>query len=198
MKIRLVVAAALTLAVLFLASQVGADGVQTSVGTVFVPDGSVITSDQQLPGQLPYTYIVDFTFGDGSGTALTEGDSDGTINFTTPVANLSFTGFGDFWLTDNLGDWFIYSDICCEGYGDTSGTFAGPGITSVSWMAIGGGSGISSMAYTLDGPASVPEPSMFVLFGAGIAALLLAGALRFCKNWAMDEAEWERRQGFRE
>ena len=158
-------------AILLFSTLARADQVQTGVGPVFIPDGGVVTSDQQVPGEIPYTYIVDFTFADGSGSALTEGiDSTGTINFTTPVADLSFSGIGVFWLTDNLGDSFVCEDL--DNADCDSGSFAGPGITSVGWQAVGAGSEIESMNYTLNGPAAMPESSSLLLLGTGLATLI--------------------------
>ncbi len=174
MKLKLLVA----FAVLFFTGVAQADQINTSTGVLTVPDGSTVTSLELIP--FPHgvewgnTYVADYSFLDGTGE--TEGNSllgyDGTIDFTSPVYDLSFTWLGVtlFTASDNAGDSFLCDTICAAG----TEVFQGTGITQIMWQAGDEEGGISSMTFTVDppDPPSVPEPSSVLLSGIGLAALI--------------------------
>ncbi len=173
MKLKLAVA----FAALFFAGLAHADQISTSTGVLTIPDGSTMTSLVLIP--FPHgiewgnTYIADYGFLDGTGE--TEGNSllgyTGTIDFTLPVYDLSFTWLGVtlFTAADNSGDSFLCDTICAGG----TEAFPGTGITQITWQAGDEEGGISSMTFTVDppDPPSVPEPSSLLLSGMGLAAL---------------------------
>jgi hypothetical protein len=175
MKVKLAVA----FAVLLFASLSQADQVATSTGEITIPDGSTVTSVEFIP--FPHgvewgnTSLVDYSFLGGTGD--TEGNSllgfDGTINFSSPVSDLSFSWLGItlFTASDNVGDSFVCDTICLAG----TEAFQGIGITEITWQAGDEQGGISSMTFTADPPdppPSVPEPSSLLLAGMGLAGLI--------------------------
>lgn len=176
MKVKFAVA----FAVLLFASVARADGIETDNGLVYIPDGSVVTS---LLDTEPDLTVVSFTFADGTGVADANGvfGAGGTINFTVPVSDLSFGWVGNgngpgyvFDVTDNVGDIFHPSPTPSDPYPPLTGTetFAGPGITSLGWGTYSVPGGISSLNYTLDTTAPVPESSSLLLSGMGLAVLI--------------------------
>lgn len=174
MKVKLAVA----FAVLLFAGVAKADEIQTPNGIVFTPDGSVVTSVQNVELFAPAT-IVSFTFADGTGLAEAEGaaSAQGYIYFTIPVSDVSFVWNGDiFAATDNLNDSFNSYNASNPNYNSGTATFAGPGITWIGWGTYSDLSpaGISSLTYTLDtaDPPSMPEPSSLLLSGMGLAAFI--------------------------
>jgi hypothetical protein len=166
MKAKFVVA----FAVLLFGSIAGADEILTANGPVYIPTGSTVTSVQNVDtGGFCCQTIVLFNFADGTGEADANGayGVGGYIDFTTPVADLSFVGNGDtFVVSDNLDD-------ALYGSGSGAGEFAGPGITVLNWGAYDdlAPAGISSLSYELDGPAPAPEPSSLLLSAMGLATL---------------------------
>ena len=165
MKMKLAVA----FAVLLFAVVVRADTVNVNGIPMIIPDGSTVTS--VTTSETPFgdlTYNVDYSFADGTGSTefqLHSGDlsTNGEVFFTSPVSELEFSYFGNpFLVGDNLGDDFFGP----EGSTSYSGTFAGPGITSISWQGFTFVDGITSLSYT------VPEPSSLLLSGMGLAALI--------------------------
>jgi hypothetical protein len=174
MKVKLAVA----FAVLLFASLAQADQIDTSTGVITIPDGSTVTSVDFIP--FPHgeewgnTYLVDYSFLGGTGE--TEGNSllgyDGTIDFTSPVSDLSFSWLGVtlFTASDNVGDSFLCDVSCLAG----TEAFPGTGITEITWQAGDEQGGISAMTFTADpaDPPPVPEPSTLLLSGLGLAALI--------------------------
>ncbi|MFZ1033842.1 MAG: PEP-CTERM sorting domain-containing protein [Candidatus Acidiferrales bacterium] len=169
---------ALAFAVLLFASLAHADQIVTSTGVETIPDGSTVTSVTFIP--YPHgiewgnTSLVDYSFAGGTGD--TEGNSllgfNGTIDFTFPVDDLSFTWLGVtlFTASDNAGDSFLCDVICPSG----TEAFSGTGITQITWQAGDEQDGISSLTFSPDppDPPSVPEPSSLLLAGMGLAALI--------------------------
>ena len=176
MKTTLVVAFAL-----MLFSSVARSDEVSAYGVLYVPDGSTVTSIAYInPGEAPEA-VVSFTFADGSGVFYDAGPFGawGSIDFTTPVSDLSFDWYAPtFHATDNLGDVYnpplqpLSNDPAITG----TAIFAGPGISSIQWSSYvnSGQVGIESMNYTLDGtdPPNVPEPPSLLLSGMGLAALI--------------------------
>ena len=169
MKAKLVIA----FTVLLLASVVRADQVNVNGVEMIIPDGSAVTSvttNETPSGDL--TYNVDYSFADGTGSTefeLHSGDlsTNGEIYFTNPVSNVEFSYFGNpFLVGDNVGDGFFAPEESTS----YSGTFAGPGITSIGWQGYSFVGGITSLSYTVD--ANVSEPSPLLLSGMGLAALI--------------------------
>jgi len=168
MKLKLAVA----FAVLSFASVARADDVSTPVGSVYIPNGSTVTSIEPVSVDYYPNYLVSFTFADGYGEVTTQGvyGMTGSLDFITPVAGLSLDWDGQyFWAADNIGDTFGFPDNS-----SSSGTigWAGPGITLVNFGSGSADAGVDSMTYALDGPASVPEPSSLLLSGMGLTALI--------------------------
>lgn len=87
MKAKLVAA----FAVLLFASAVHADEITTDLGVLYIPDGSVVTSIGEVIFEGIPCPVVSFSFADGTGTAEDQGPAGaiGSINFTTPVSDLS-------------------------------------------------------------------------------------------------------------
>jgi len=177
MKVKLAVA----FAVLLFATLARADQIDTSTGPITIPSGSTVTAIDFIP--IPHglewgnTSLVSYSFSDGTGES--EGNSllgyTGTIDFTTPVSDVSFAWLGVtlFTADDNVGDSYICDTICTSG----TGAFPGTGITEITWQAGDEVGGITSLAFTLDAsdppdPPSVPEPSSLLLSCMGLAALL--------------------------
>jgi hypothetical protein len=162
-------------AVLSFASLAHADGI--NVDGAVIPNGSVVTSVQQMSFEGFPATLVSFSFADGTGWIENQYafGSIGALDFTTPVSDLSLDWYGDFFLaSDNVGD--VYYESNEDNSPTGIAAFAGPGITSVQWgfSVNSGTAGIESVSYTLDGtdPPSVPEPSALLLSGAGLAALI--------------------------
>ncbi|MFZ0886044.1 MAG: PEP-CTERM sorting domain-containing protein [Candidatus Acidiferrales bacterium] len=172
---------ALAFAVLLFASLAHADQIVTSTGVETIPDGSTVTSVTFIP--YPHgiewgnTSLVDYSFAGGTGDTV--GNSllgfDGTIDFSSPVDDLSFTWVGVtlFTASDNAGDSFLCDTGCLSG----SEAFSGSGITQITWQGGDEQGGISSLTFTADppdppDPPSVPEPSSLLLAGMGLAALI--------------------------
>lgn len=177
MKVKLAVA----FAVVMFASLAQADQITTATGALTIPSGSSVTALDLIP--IPHglewgdVYLADYSFAGGTGD--TEGNSllgyTGTIDFTSPVADLSFTWLGVtlFTASDNAGDSFLCDVSCLAG----TEAFSGTGITEISWQAGDEQGGISSMTFTVDpadppDPPSVPEPSSLLLSGMGLATLI--------------------------
>jgi hypothetical protein len=171
MKLKL----AFALAVLFFASQAHADIIQTSTGSLTIPDGSTVTATSIIQDpdgpEWGNTTLVDYSFAGGTGTA--EGNFLlgywGTIDFSSPVSDVSFN-FIDasvFIATDNVGDIFGSA----EGQEEGTVSFPGPEITQINWQGGDEVGGITSLDSTPDSQ-SVPEPSSLMLSGIGLAALI--------------------------
>lgn len=173
MKMKLAVASA----VLLFASLAQADQIDTSTGVVTIPDGSTVTAVDLIP--FPHgiewgnTSLVDYSFLGGTGE--TEGNSllgfTGTIDFTSPVSDVSFAWLGVtlFTASDNVGDSFICDTSCAAG----TAAFPSTGITEITWQAGDEVGGISSLTFVdPPDPPSVPEPSSLLLSGMGLTALI--------------------------
>jgi hypothetical protein len=171
MKMKLAVA----LAVLFFVSQIHADTFSSGNGNITIPDGSTITSETVIQDpdgpEWGNATLVNYSFADGTGTA--EGNSQlgywGTIDFSSPVSDVSFN-FIDasvFIATDNVGDIFGSA----EGQEEGTVSFPGPEITQINWQGGDEVGGITSLDSTPDSQ-SVPEPSSLMLSGIGLAALI--------------------------
>jgi hypothetical protein len=171
MKTKLAVA----FAILFFATLARADSINTPTGILVIPDGSTVTALGLYPSTplqeeiFGDQYYVDYSFADGTGE--TAGNYlaayGGVIDFSSPVSEVTFSWEQDlvFAASDNLGDSFIAPNSAFGEYSGTE-TFAGPGISQISWYGgylIGG---ITSLSYT------VPEPSSLLLSGLGLAALI--------------------------
>jgi hypothetical protein len=175
MKTKLVAA----FAALFCASLVHADQVPTSTGPITIPDGSTVTSITFIPYPdgvlLGNTSLVDYSFAGGTGSTM--GNSllgyDGTINFSSPVSNVSFSwiAMDTFQIGDNVGD--FWADTTAD---DSSGTetLPGTGITQITWFGGDEIGGITTLTYTVvpTDPPSVPEPSSLLLSGMGLAVII--------------------------
>jgi|HubBroStandDraft_6_1064221.scaffolds.fasta_scaffold360790_2 hypothetical protein len=170
MKLELVVA----LAVLFFASMAHADTIKSANGEITIPDGSTVTSVTVIPNpDGPFwgnVTLIDYSFADGTGD--TEGNSLlgywGTINFDSPVSDVSFDWFdsASFEASDNVGDTY---GAPCEGCSGV-GSFPGTGVTQINWQAADEVGGITSLS--TQNSQSVPEPSSLPLSGIALAALI--------------------------
>ena len=170
MKMKLAVA----FAVLLFASLAQADQIDTSTGVITIPDGSTVTSVTFIPypdgEEWGNTSQVDYTFAGGTGEA--EGNSLlgywGTINFDSPVSDVSFDWFdsASFEASDNVGDTY---GAPCEGCSGV-GSFPGTGVTQINWQAADEVGGITSLS--TQNSQSVPEPSSLLLSGIALAALI--------------------------
>jgi hypothetical protein len=172
MKMKLAIA----FAVLFFALQARADEIQTSDGTMYIPDGSTVTSITSVlePYDQGYVYTIDFSFDGGTGVASGNGyvGYGGNLYFTQPVSDLMLDWVGfPMTITDNVGDDFYFDTFDGNGQYDMgTAFFSGPGITSIFWASgadIQGG--ISSLDPT---PADTPEPSALLLSAIGLTALI--------------------------
>jgi hypothetical protein len=182
MKIALV-----ALAVLLFASLAQADTLSlyipddptVLVSVLAIPDGSTITSETFIPpgGSATGLWIVDYSFADGTGFAQgdTNDEAFGAIFFTIPVSSVTFGWLGDIFAVEATdGESFGACSNFYQGCGINSGaqTFTGNDITGLTWAGNDPGyGGISSLAYTTE-PVKAPEPSLFLLSGLGLTALL--------------------------
>jgi PEP-CTERM motif len=163
-----------------------ADSVNTPNGTLFIPDGSTITSEYDTPPgspMQPYTTLY-FSFADGTGqvTGQTDNGEGGFLAFTVPVFDVSFqwTGFY-FTASDNVGDSFTnYPPGTNE---PATVDFSGTGITKITFSSSNDTGGITSISYAEDGPSlPVPEPSSLFLLVAGLG-LFTTFQLMKHRNW---------------
>ena len=167
---------AVAFAVLLTASVARADSYSDSNGTLYYPDGSVITSVIYVQSTFQnfddgYTQIF-FQFPNGTGQANNYSqfgiEDNGWINFTAPVENLTVTWNG-VWLYAN-GPNYCFVASC---------TISIPGpISFVDWTTqtydsnngesyqSEGGGGIESMSYTVD--TAEPALSSLLLLGLGL------------------------------
>lgn len=164
---------------LFLAGAARADSVQNTGDYLIIPDGSTVTSNVGVTSGLGFTQYATFTFADGTGMAAgswQEGEY-GSLFFTTPVSDVSFTWEGVlFSATDNAGDSF--SD---RTYGtDGTQTLGGDGITEIDFSSPVYTGGIDSISYALDaGTFAVkstvaPEPGTLALLLMGLVGLTVS------------------------
>jgi hypothetical protein len=177
MKLKLAVA----FAVLFFAGVVRADGVQAGGIGLTIPDGSTVTAvsvftDTSL---LPPNDMGEVSYSFADGTGVVEGNSwygyTGTIDFTTPVSNVTLDWFDAEHfeiVSDSAGDFFDNQEANAGNSGVL--TLPGSGITQINWFAGNEVGGVESISYTLDGtdPPGVPEPSSLLLSVVGLAALI--------------------------
>lgn len=178
----------LILGVLLFASAAHADTVVAPGGGNYlvIPDGSVVTSNVIGPGPddpLEYQFAT-FSFAGGTGKAGGdwENGEEGSLFFSQPVSNVSFTWEGQwFQATDNVGDSLYLqpglggTSFDPSGNYPTSGSwsFAGTGITEIDFGADVYTGGIDSISYTIDGPTSMPEPAPLALLAIGLVGLAM-------------------------
>jgi hypothetical protein len=187
---------AAAMALLFFASVARADSQTDPNGTLFFPDGSVITSDTYVASTSSNSYdgytAISFTFPGGTGSALNEiasgaGES-GTISFSQPVYGLLVGWQGDIYM--NFNDLGSEVESVCDGTVVSPGAcgygYPNPGITSgsvmvsgpvseITWDTLtGGAAGISS----LSDPVEVAEPPLGSLVLLGLALVGLIGLFR--------------------
>jgi hypothetical protein len=188
MSRRLTVTLAIALLMFVLAPMASADEITTPSGILIIPDGSQVTSVFVLP---PDTFDfgpafgVDFSFQGGTGSTygtINEGDV-GSITFTVPVTDLSFTAIVDGNYGQLSADGFGYScynpavpnhSLCGTPFDET---VSGP-VSEITWNNFKGFSGVESLSFTVD--AGDPPTSSLILLGFGLIGLL---ALSHCKGW---------------